>query len=308
LHHTENDEPVTTAFDDDWPFASTPRPAAPPTKPTTEDLEDLEDLEDTAHPEDAAVQPDWPTAARDEQMAEMALAGETLQDIGTVFEVTRERVRQVLAKRYGITGEDMLALRRALKAERLASDGEKVLAWARTNPGRTLDDAAVATGVAVERIKRALTTEEVRRTFAPKRPKHQPRFSDEDILAAIVAAADEHGDPLSHSRYDEYAAVHGTPTASRVIQRFGTWTAACTAAGVGVLTRNRTYTRRWTPGAMVDAVIDYLASPGATGTFADYDRWARTQPQHPSSGTVRNQFGSWTAVKTAAMTGVRRPA
>ena len=116
-------------------------------------------LNDTAHPAEHPAAP-WTTSTRDEQMAEMALAGETLQAIGLAFGVTRERVRQVLAKRYGITGEDMLALRRAMRAERLAQDGATVMAWVRTNPGRTLEEAAQATGVPVARIRKALSRQE----------------------------------------------------------------------------------------------------------------------------------------------------
>ena len=239
-------------------------------------------LNNTAHPAEHPAAP-WTTAIRDEQMAEMALAGETLQAIGLAFCVTRERVRQVLAKRYGITGEDMLTLRRAMRAERLAHDGATVMAWVGTNPGRTLEEAARATGVPVARIRKALSRQDVSTGFAPIRPSHQPRFTDETILGAIRAASLEHGDPLSHTRYDQYAAEHGTPTSCRITQRFGSWSAACAAAGVGVFTRNRVYTRRWTPGQMVDAVVAYLASPGSTGSFADYDAWSRTRPDLPSS-------------------------
>jgi hypothetical protein len=264
-------------------------------------------LETTGHSTEHATA-SWTMSDRNEQMAEMALAGETLQSIGLTVGVTRERVRQILAKRYGITGEDMLALRRSLRADRLARDGATVKAWVSTNPGRTLNEAALATGVPVDRIRKALSRQDVRAAFAPVRPSHQPRFTDEAILDAIRAAALEHGDPLSHTRYDRYAADHGMPTSCRITQRFGSWSAACAAAGVGVFTRNRTYTRRWTPGQMVDAVVDYLASPASTGSFADYDAWSRTRPDMPSSGTVRNQFGSWTVVKTAAMASGRRPA
>jgi hypothetical protein len=241
-------------------------------------------------------------------MAEMAMAGETLQAIGREFGLTRERVRQVLAERYDITGGDMLALRRSIRAERLAHDGATVRAWVRTNPGRTLEEAAQATGVPVTRIRKALSRHEVHTSFAPVRPSHQPRFADEDILEAIRAAALVHGDPLSHNRYDHYAAEHGTPTSCRITQRYGSWSAACAAAGVEAFTPRRVYTRRWTPGQMVDAVVAYLASSGSTGTFAGYDAWSRSRPDLPSSGTVRNQFGSWTAVKAAAMAGGRRAA
>lgn len=61
------------------------------------------------------------------------------------------------------------------------------------------------------------------------------------------------------------------------------------------------FTRRWTKPEILNWVAVYLQSDGCHGTYADYDRWARTTPDAPSSGTMRNALGKWSDVKAAAL-------
>ncbi len=119
-------------------------------------------------------------------------------------------------------------------------------------------------------------------------------FSDEDILAALRAAALEIGEPLSHGRYES---LGRGPSSARIIQRFGSWSAACAAAGVVSGSASRTYTQRWDRTAVISAVREYLIT--GSGTYADYQDWARSEDR-PSGATVRNVLGGWAAAKRAA--------
>ncbi|MDQ2723794.1 MAG: hypothetical protein M3Y19_10890 [Actinomycetota bacterium] len=104
--------------------------------------------------------------------------------------------------------------------------------------------------------------------------------------------------PLSVAKYD---AAGYEPSSSRIIQRFGSWSAACAAAGLPSRGASRRYEPRWTGGAVTDAVVRYLAGPGASGSYAGYASWAKTADGAPSAQTVRNVLGGWAQAKAAAL-------
>lgn len=128
---------------------------------------------------------------------------------------------------------------------------------------------------------------------AGRRPDH----TDDQICARLRAAAAEHGDPLSVGRYD--AGDH-EPSSARIIQRFGSWSAACTAAGLQTRAASRQYARVFDEAAVVAAVARYLGEEGSTGSYAGYARWAKDTDGVPSAQTVRNTCGSWAGAKDRA--------
>lgn len=134
-------------------------------------------------------------------------------------------------------------------------------------------------------------------------------IDDESILAALRSAAAVAGTPLSAERYDAIWRDHGGASAARVIQRFGSWNAACAAAGLATNRGRAAYRRSWTRESLLAAVADYLVSEGAAGSYADYARWARTTQGAPSAQTVRNYLGSWGSAKedAAALLEARPP-
>jgi Homing endonuclease associated repeat len=125
-------------------------------------------------------------------------------------------------------------------------------------------------------------------------------FTDDEILHAIRAAARRCGEPLSHGRYDSVSRDVAGPSSARVIQRFGSWRQACSAAGVTSGVPARDYVTRWDPASVASAVSAYLASEGCPGTYAGYEEWARAHADRPSGATVRNVLGGWSAAKAAA--------
>lgn len=245
--------------------------------------------------------PTTTTIDRNRRIVTLAHDGSlTYQEIGDLFGMTRERVRQII-KKAGIDKTTRRAARAVAEAEALAFDGDLVREWVRHNPARTIEEAAEVLGFTVRRIRQALGND-AGRLFV--RPFHQglaQRYSDGDILEVLAAAAALASGPLTKTAYDEYVAAHGGPSGVRVLQRFGSWKAACDAAGVTCGQARRSYARRWTAGTMVDKLITYLESPGATGAFIDYDRWSRGHVDRPSGQTIRNHFGSWQAAKTSAL-------
>lgn len=125
-----------------------------------------------------------------------------------------------------------------------------------------------------------------------------PTFSDERILAGLREAAAEAGEPLAVTGYDGWRRDREAPSSTLVIRRFGSWTAACAAAGVSS-NKTRSTSRKWSDADVLAAVAAYLASEGSTGSYAGYVEWARVTDGAPS-GPLLRQRGAWADLKQQA--------
>lgn len=121
------------------------------------------------------------------------------------------------------------------------------------------------------------------------------------ILEALRAAAEEQGLPLTRKAYDASTSRLHAVGSVRIMQIFGTWTAACLEAGVEPVMphASRTYARRWSADEAADWVARFLiAEPN--GSHGGYDVWTRTHDGAPGAGTVRGIFGGWARAVHAA--------
>ena len=134
----------------------------------------------------------------------------------------------------------------------------------------------------------------------------QRETADEQVLGALRRAAADVGTPISAERYEHVWRDYGGVSSARLIQRFGSWNAACTAAGLPTNAGRAAYRRSWTPEQLVASVADYLRSEGATGSYAGYDEWARSVPGAPSANTVRNNLKGWANAKAGAQALIER--
>lgn len=125
------------------------------------------------------------------------------------------------------------------------------------------------------------------------------RYPDADLLAGLRAAAKSQGEPLSVQAYEQHRGQHGGASGQLVLRRFGSWKAACDAAGVAT-NPSRSWSRRWSEDDVVAHVAAYLSSEGARGTYNDYAAWAKGRDGVPSGPTVRNVFPRWAALKERA--------
>lgn len=117
-----------------------------------------------------------------------------------------------------------------------------------------------------------------------------PEFSEEQLTAAIAAAAAELGEPLTVGAYDAWQRPRAEAASpALLIRRFGSWTKACAGAGVATNT-TRSTSRRWNDDEIVAIVADYLRAPGSTGSFADYSAWAKEHEGAPSGATLRQRY------------------
>lgn len=123
------------------------------------------------------------------------------------------------------------------------------------------------------------------------------RYTDEQILECLRAAAVGSDGPLTVTAYDAWRAQHGGPSGIGIIRRFGKWHEACERAGVEAT--STTKKPSFTPEAVVAAVATYLADPEATGSYSGYVAWVRGRDGMPSGPTVRN-FYPWAEAKQRA--------
>ena len=118
------------------------------------------------------------------------------------------------------------------------------------------------------------------------------RWTDEDLLDALrrAVAAD---DALTTIAYRQRV-VSGDPSVSTILDRFGSWSAALEAAGIG---HDALAGRRWTADSAAVALAAWL---DATGSVRVADYQADRRPDLPSEHTLRRLFSGWPAAVAAA--------
>lgn len=246
--------------------------------------------------------------------------GVSLKAVADRFQISRERVRQI-AKKAGINSRE---IRRnlVLADERRNLDfREKVREWVNHHPGCTLEEISVGVGKddlrATEIPKEALRLVLGQRKFS--NPAYPKKFSEEVTLDALRKAfeirnplssmySEDSKLPLSGQYYDQLrrqGLVHG-PSEVRVIQVFGSWTAACEKAGVLSLPPPLDeYKRRWTDDQLIGYFAEFLLATSSSSPAA-FDVWARASTDRPSSGTVRLQLRkAYSAVHELALLKLR---
>lgn len=125
------------------------------------------------------------------------------------------------------------------------------------------------------------------------------RYTDREIARALRTAVRISGEPLSVGRYDKIRATFEGPSAIRLIQRFGSWSAACEAAGVKSGVAKRNYAKKWERTEIVGLVQAYLAELRKV-SFADFSSWLKQIEGAPSPATCRNVGNSWSALLESA--------
>ena len=234
-------------------------------------------------------------------MAALREQGHTLDEIALRFEVSRERVRQLLGPKPG-PGADQLADLRRRRADQQAHDrvDELLGLW---RAGRTHADAATALGLRPAAARRVIAQSATdadraarKASFARARVPTNT-YSDADIIRALRRVTAHLG---RTPRAKEYTALHaqlGGPSLPTILNRMDGWTTALRAAGVAPPTAApRPRRRRWTVDACWTALHRVVAELGTIPTVARYDHHARDRDDLPSSATVRNRLGRWSTI------------
>lgn len=193
----------------------------------------------------------------------------------------------------------------------------RILGHLLQRPGSMLDEVAGALGEDLGAVTSAsgpvdwliLGADEIhdagRRAESPTVASTRARAIAAMQAASLLVA------PLSHQNYTSLVRegrVAG-PSVARIVQLFGSWTSACSEAGVrsGDALR-RHYSRTWSREDVIGHVSSFLLEPEYRGASNRYDEWRATRGQGstPSLGTVRNLCGTrWNDIRTAALRSMR---
>lgn len=246
-------------------------------------------------------------------------SGWTLEAAGTLVGLSRERVRQI-ARQSGVNVRELKKSRLIAKESNFAHRQSLIRNWVKSHPGCTTCE--IAAGLQLDELETRAIPRSVVHLVLDSRSLNtwtKSRHSKGAILAAIRQAFEirnPHNSMYSEGTrlqvsgpfYDKLrrsGEVDG-PSAVRIIQVFGSWSAACEMAGVPSPPSLRAeYSRRWTDEELVEYLAAFLTVTTATG-IDKFDMWCREDEARPSSGTVRNQLGlSWSDAKDAALLKLR---
>jgi transcriptional regulator with XRE-family HTH domain len=238
--------------------------------------------------------------------------GWSLDEIALRFGVSRERVRQIMRAHGGPAAADIAeARRRRAEAEAEARIDELLARWRAGQPPRVaaseLGLQAVACRSTIERF--ATDADHAARKASMAGARRTQTYSDRDIILALVSVAGRVGRVPSAKEYALHARDLDYPSLPTVLNRMGGWTQALRASDLAPLSApSRTRTRRWTEAACWRALRQVVRELGEIPTVLGYERHAAGRPDLPSSATLRNRLGRWSAITTHLAAQEPRPA
>ncbi len=242
-------------------------------------------------------------SGRDEAIVEARARGDTLQEIGERFGLSRQRISRILIESGAETANrEARAARTARQLTRRQVSAEEVLSTWRSGIG----PASVAARLGISRacvsaVIDAHATEADRiarrRAQSEQASRSRRRFSDEALIEAVRASAEWAGRVPSIADYAELARSSDLPSLDTIGLRFGGWNAALRAAGMTPRdTRRRGPPRRWTEAACLEALGRLVEELGELPSITRYEELARERADLPSPATVRNRLGRWKLV------------
>jgi transposase len=254
---------------------------------------------DESEMEDGAVAAPG-TLLRMRQMRALRERGYSLDEIALQFGVSRERVRQIL-RAYGAPDPDSVAdARRRRASQQAEARVDELLAMWRAGTEASTVAAALGLQAAACRSTIARFATEVDRA-ARKASLSGGRgaktYSERDILVALRAVAAGLGRVPSAKEYALLARGLELPSLPTVLNRLGGWTRAVHASGLTPLApAGSARRRRWTESACWAALRRVVEELGEVPTVLAYERHAAGRHDLPSSATLRNRLGRWSAI------------
>jgi hypothetical protein len=194
----------------------------------------------------------------------------------------------------------------------------RIADYLKSRPGSTMVEIAEALRMGIPEVTAAakpvdwLILAEEELTQPTQRVESDAIVATRGRARAALQAANLMVSPLSHHAYTTLlrnGRIKG-PSVARIVQLFGSWTAACGEVGVVSGEALRTnYERRWTEEDLFVFVERFLLEPAHRGASHQFDAWrssANSGEKVPSLGTVRNIIGgTWNDIRTATLRRMR---
>lgn len=249
------------------------------------------------------------TCDRDFSIIQMRVQGNTLDKIGQVHSLTRERIRQILAKfsPYLNSLTDLIHDEKDISRQEKLS--ESVIKLFEDKGAIYKDELTSTLNMNFEDSYRML-------------PKHYRKFIidvtreskitsrwNREIALEVLKKAGTYYFPLKISDYDhllEIGEIDG-PSIAKIGILFDSWGEACRMAGVEPAPALRhEYSKTWSDIELISFVVRYLSNENTPGSFDGYRAWRELQLDHvPSEALLRNTFESWTNTKRQALEVIR---
>jgi len=269
------------------------------------------------------VEFDDETTIRNLNVLAYRASGLTLDEIGKIYAVSRERIRQILeriilkvSQNIDLTVENLNSL---LETRLAANKSAHKIAEIKTQleiefkarllvdkkPGIKIEELTRLIGVSEKLLNSVLHKQTKKFIYSEQNLNaNKSNYSDEDILEALRMTKN-YMSPITRTLYDdlvEKGLVNG-PGSQTVMKRFRTWNKACEAANIAYTDSARDiYESLWTREEMLSAVIDFLKNPMYGEAVQSYDQWRiRSSSNAPSGTHIRNTFNTWMNAKNEAL-------
>ena len=204
------------------------------------------------------------------------------------------------------------------KAEVRSELTERISEYLSTHPGATLNEISAALLAPLPAITTSarpvewLILGDDELTAPTERVESQTISVTRERARGALQAANLMASPLTHNAYTALlrsGRIKG-PSVARIVQLFGSWSAACSSVGVssGEALRSN-YERTWDEEQLFGFVERFLREPAHHGASHQFDLWRSTvndTQKVPSLGTVRNILGgTWGDIRTATLRRMR---
>lgn len=229
--------------------------------------------------------------------------GQTLEEAAEGVGLTLSLAKSVFI-RSGLPVPKPLRRRPIKSAQERKELGEKIHLYLRHAGSASVSEVAQAFGVTTTLVRAALWDQDQHRLT--KRPTMRERYSDTGILIGLQLMASERGRttyargpvPVSRHYWDTHRDPLAHPPATEVVARYGTWLAACRAAGIPTPLRTKPEgeIRRWTDDELAACMREFFAS-GVGDSPGAFQEWTAARPDAPAFGTVITRLGRWTELR-----------
>lgn len=240
-----------------------------------------------------SLQEDTKTAWRDWLMVEGVRAGLTLQEVGDLYGVSRERVRQIAAMQ-GVNTRQLREEKKQQQERHQRRVNQRIYAVSLEHPELTIEELAEWAEADEDTVRKAL-----RHRRAVHEVTHRDwtaGTTDDELIDGLQRWAAESNNHTGDS-YTEWAVVRGLPGKQTAMIRFGGWNNALRHAGLDHLVQDRGGRRpEMSDEVLWAALLQFFRDDVENYSYDGYEQYWKPRG-FPSAATIRARLGGWNDVK-----------
>ena len=253
----------------------------------------------------------------------LRMNGYSLAEIGKQYDLSRERIRQIIHRTYKLVETDPSLECKSfseflewktnstkyeeqrIKQEEADHIDKLVRNYLNSAPGASYSEIASELLLDISQIQNSIQPQTAKFILTETSENSvESLFSDDAILEALKLA-EAFESPISARRYRELVELGFVigPGPQTVAIRFGSWKKACELAEVSYYEAVRSnYDTQWHESEMLLYVIDFLINKSFGRGIVSYDAWRiETMSNAPSGAHLRKHFDTWSNTKNKAL-------